>query len=52
MEINELIKGLCKYQKWRRGAKIPQPDPKELGILIDKVIRELRKIKKNGKSTY
>lgn len=30
------------YNKWRRGAEdIEQPNPTELGILIDEVVKEL-----------
>jgi len=32
---NTLSKKLRYYNKWRRGADTPQPDPKELGQLID-----------------
>lgn len=32
------------YNKWRRGAEdIEQPNPTELGMLIDEVVKELRK---------
>lgn len=42
MEVKGIIKYLHYYQKWRRGADIPMPNPKELGIAIDGAIRELR----------
>ncbi len=42
MKVKEIIKQLHYYQKWRRGANIPVPDPKEIGIAIDGAIRELR----------
>ena len=41
MKVKEIIKYLDNYQKWRRGADIPMPAPKELGIAIDGAIREL-----------
>lgn len=42
MKVKEIIKYLHNYQKWRRGADLPMPNPKELGIAIDGAIRELR----------
>lgn len=42
MKVKEIIRVLHAYQKWRRGANIPQPDPKEIGRAIDGAIRELR----------
>lgn len=42
MKVKEIIRILHAYQKWRRGANIPQPDPKEIGRAIDGAIRELR----------
>ena len=42
MKLEEIIKHLHNYQKWRRGADLPMPNPKELGIAIDGAIRELR----------
>lgn len=55
MKVKEIIKYLHNYQKWRRGADLPMPTPKELGIAIDGAIRELRnfqrlKIKLDKKS--
>ena len=54
MKVKEIIKYLHNYQKWRRGADLPMPNPK-LGIAIDGAIRELRnfqrlKIKLDKKS--
>lgn len=37
-----LIKGLHYLQKWRRGAKIKQPQPYVIGKLIDSAIFKLR----------
>lgn len=42
MKVKEIIKYLHNYQKWRRGADIPMPDPREIGRAIDGAIRELR----------
>lgn len=49
MTITEIIKCLHTLQKWRRGANIPQPDPKEAGEAIDEAIRALCKIEKQEK---
>lgn len=41
---SDLANELERYNKWRRGAEdIDQPNPTWLGILIDEVIKELRK---------
>lgn len=42
MKVKEIIRVLLAFQKWRRGADIPMPDPKEIGRAIDGAIRELR----------
>lgn len=40
----KLANELERYNKWRRGAEdIEQPNPTELGILIDDVVKELRR---------
>lgn len=40
----KLANELERYNKWRRGAEdIEQPNPIEFGILIDEVVKELRK---------
>ena len=44
MELNEIIKDLKEYNYWRRGANTPQPNPTELGILIDNVIEVLEQV--------
>jgi vacuolar-type H+-ATPase subunit I/STV1 len=39
-----LANELERYNKWRRGAEdIEQPNPTELGMLIDEVVKELRR---------
>ena len=42
MKVKEIIRVLHAYQKWRRGADIPMPDPREIGRAIEGAIRELR----------
>lgn len=40
----KLASELERYSLWRSGAEgIEQPNPAELGILIDEVVKELRK---------
>lgn len=48
MTRKEALKILHTYQKWRRGANIPHPTPKEVGQAIDVAIRELRKIERDN----
>lgn len=43
MTDKEAIKILHYAQKWRRGANVPMPDPKEYGEAIDHAIKTLRK---------
>ncbi len=47
-EINQTIDFLHYYQKWRRGADIEMPEPKEIGLVLDNVIRLLRSMKHHG----
>lgn len=42
MKIKDIVDYLIYYQKWRRGANIEQPNPTEIGEVIDGAIRELR----------
>lgn len=42
MKVKEIIRVLHAFQKWRRGADMQMPDPKEIGRAIDGAIRELR----------
>lgn len=42
MKIEKAIKTLTTYNKWRRGAEIPQPNPTEIGLAIDKILKELK----------
>jgi len=48
MTVKEAIKILHYHQKWRRGAKIPMTNPKELGVAIDVAIQKLRIIEKTS----
>ncbi len=42
--MEELIQFLKDYNRWRRGDEtIAQPDPKEIGENLDKVIKILEK---------
>jgi len=46
MTKQEIIKQLKIYNLWRRGDEsIPQPNPTELGLLIDQAVKELEKPK-------
>jgi hypothetical protein len=42
MTIDEAIELLELYNEWRRGAETPQPNPADVGIAIEMVIRELK----------
>lgn len=42
MKIKEIIRVMHAFQKWRRGADMQMPEPKEIGRAIDGAIRELR----------
>ena len=44
MTTEEAIKILSNYNKWRRGAEIPQPDPKELGLAIDFAVKKMKSL--------
>jgi hypothetical protein len=39
--VQRLVRYLVKYQKWRRGGDDEQPHPKELGIILDDVIKTI-----------
>lgn len=45
MKTQESINILRRLNMWRRGADIPQPDPKEVTEAIAFAIRKLEKIK-------
>lgn len=44
MNKNKLIKFLRDYNHWRRGAEIPMPTPKELGIALDASISIIEEV--------
>lgn len=41
MKTKEIIDILTRYNDWRRGANIEQPDPEEIGRAIDYAIKRL-----------
>jgi len=43
MKVEEAIEILERHNEWRRGAEIPQEDPKIIGEAIDVVLKELKK---------
>ena len=45
-ELDKTIKELHTFQKWRRGANIEMPNPKDVGKTLDNAIKILRKVKK------
>ncbi|MEG2151161.1 MAG: hypothetical protein RRY36_08090 [Bacteroidaceae bacterium] len=53
MTIDEVIKNLHLYQKWRRGGLDEMPmTPKVLGETEDEAIRLLRQIRKKNKKNF
>lgn len=40
MNLQTAIQVLEEYNKWRKGAEIPQPDPVRIGMAIDTVVGE------------
>lgn len=44
--IESTIAILRQFNKWRRGADMPQPNPKKIGLAIDAAIAELEKTNK------
>ena len=45
MTLQEALKHLEYYQKWRKGADIKQPDPKKIGESLDIAINILKNMK-------
>jgi len=43
MTLYEATQILTEYNKWRRGAEMPQPSPKVIGEAIDLAIETLKK---------
>ena len=47
MELQQAIELLENYNKWRRGAEIPQPNPTEIGVAISVVLESTKSGKNN-----
>lgn len=45
MTLKEAIKELEYYQKWRKGADLPQPEPKKVGEALDIAINLMKQMK-------
>jgi len=45
---------LTRFNEWRRGAEIEQPDPTQIGLAIDAAIQALKNnnLEKDGKPVY
>lgn len=43
MTLDEALKILVKYQRWRRGADMPQPSPYIVGEALDEAIKFITK---------
>ncbi|MDR1504459.1 MAG: hypothetical protein LBT43_18585 [Prevotella sp.] len=52
LDEKEAIKVLHYYQKWRRGAAIPMPNPTQAGKAIDIALKTLRKSVKQNKHNH
>lgn len=44
MKTREIIDGLRLFNKWRRGAEMKQPDPKQIGIILDMAAGRLNEL--------
>lgn len=42
MELQQAIELLENYNKWRRGAEIPQPNPTKIGVAISVVLEKVK----------
>ena len=42
--MDKTIELLRNYNRWRRGAEIPQPNPTEIGVAINTLIEEYIKL--------
>lgn len=51
MEITEAIKILTEYNKWRRGDDMNHPNPTELGMAIDFIIKHVKNEKKHNRNS-
>ena len=45
MTLKEAIKELEYYQKWRKGADMPQPEPKKVSEVLDIAINLMKQMK-------
>ena len=45
MNLPEAIATLIKFNKWRRGAEMPMPSPKEIGEAIEIAIHLMKGMK-------
>lgn len=45
-DIKDAVKLLQRYKRWRRGADIEMPRPKEIGKAIDTAIEYIKKNEK------
>jgi hypothetical protein len=41
MTLNKAIETLQHYNRWRRGAEIPMPNPTKIGEAIDVVLEKI-----------
>jgi len=44
MTLPEAVELLKTFNLWRRGADIPMPEPKQVGLAIDLIIAEIEKV--------
>lgn len=42
MNKKELIDFISRYNRWRKGADIPMPHPKDVGVALEAVLAVLR----------
>lgn len=52
MDIKEARNILFKFNQWRRGAEIEQPNPTQIGIVIDTLINYVDYTLKDTKNKY
>lgn len=48
MTAKQVIKILRTFNRWRRGAYIAQPNPKEIGVAIDIAVAILERMSEKG----
>lgn len=42
--MEKTIEFLESYNKWRRGAEMPQPNPTDIGVAIDELIKDYKRL--------